>query len=59
MMGAHMWANDLHNPYHLEMYRKCRQKESCLHNACCPIGWGGGGGRSGDESKSGYIMHAD
>ena len=21
--------------------------------------WGGGGGRSEDESKSGYIMHAD
>ena len=41
MMGAHIWANDLHNPYHLEMYWKCTQKESCLHHACCPIGGGG------------------
>ena len=57
MMGTNMWANDLHNRYHLEMYRKCRQKESCLHNACCPIG--GRGGRSEDKSENGYIIHAD
>ena len=39
MMGAHMWANDLHNPYQLEMYRKWRWKPSCLHNACRLMGY--------------------
>ena len=34
MMGAHMWANDLHNTYHLEMYRRWRRKQSWLHTAC-------------------------
>ena len=39
MMGAYMWANNLHNTDHFEMYRKWRRKQSWLHDACWLMGY--------------------
>ena len=39
MMGAYMWANNLHNTDHFEMYRKWRRKQSWPHDACWLMGY--------------------